>query len=102
MAKAQNGSGDSGPKLDWSAALEEPVQPVNVFSAQANPSCHVLNLGFYVPQIKDDVRRARRAAPVRVAARILLTPGDMGRLVEVLSASIESREELAKKNEQEQ
>ena len=95
MAKAQKGSGGPDVQVDWSGAQQEPVQPVNAFSAQTNANFHVLSLGFVAPPIRDDVRRVGKlTVPVSIAARVLLTPGDMRRLVDILSHSIGSHQEV--------
>lgn len=83
--------------IDWSAADGEPVQPANQFVAQMGPDAHILNLGFIsLPIILDPGDRARISAiksiPVRVVARVLLTPTNMRELREVLSTHIEKFE----------
>ena len=90
-------------QIDWSAADGVPVQPANQFVAQATPNDHVLNLGFIAPPIvltPDDQERvaAMKSIPVRVIARIQLTPGAMRELIGVLSKNLAIREKRKKEN----
>ena len=99
MAKEQKGV-EVEIRVDWSKAQDEPVQPVNVFAAQANPHYHLLSLGFLAPPIAVEQPATQRSGEmsmsVRIVARILLTPEDMRQLVRVLSDNVESREKLLK------
>lgn len=99
MAKEQKGV-DVEIRVDWSKAQDEPVQPVNVFAAQASPHYHLLSLGFLAPPIAIEQAATQRSGEMsmsaRIVARILLTPEDMRQLVRVLSDNIETREKLLK------
>jgi hypothetical protein len=100
MAKEQKGV-DVEIRVDWSKAQDEPVQPVNVFAAQASPHYHLLSLGFLAPPIfaveqPATQRSGEMSMSARIVARILLTPEDMRQLVRVLSDNIETREKLLK------
>ena len=100
MAKAQKAA-SWDVRVDWSGAQKEPVQPVNVFAAQATPDFHVLNIGFVAPPVvvdEEDVRRAQRSrnVPPDIVARVLLTPEHMNQLVKVLLDNIASREKIVK------
>ena len=88
-------------RADWSGAEDEPVQVVNMFAAQANPNHHVVNFGFVAPPVvvdSIDLERARelKSLPVRVVARLFLTPTDMQQLVKILSDNIQAREKILK------
>ena len=81
-------------RIDWSAADGMAVQPVNIFMVQSGPDSHVLNLGFVLPPLHDE-RPA--TLPVQVVARVLLTPGTIGTLMEGLADNVRRREELQHK-----
>ena len=88
---------DGKKNIDWSGTDGEPVQPVNLFVAQASPHEYVLTLGFIAPPIilnSDDQDRvdAMKSIPARVVARVLLSPAGMRELADVLSNLIAARE----------
>ena len=88
---------DGKVKIDWSAADGEPIRPVNQFVVQAGPHEHILTFGFIALPIvldPDDQERVKAMKNIRVdvVARILLTPGGMRELADVLSKNIALRE----------
>ena len=102
MAKPQKGV-DVEVHVDWSNAQDEPVQPVNVFAAQAAPQYHLVSFGFLAPPIAVDPAAKQPSGELRlsprIVARVLLTPEDMRQLVKVLSDNIETRGERQVKGE---
>ena len=81
-------SSESGAQvhLDWTRANEMSVSPVNMFLVQGGPEGFVLNIGHALPPIPNPTASPEQPVrtPVNVVARILISPGVAGALVEAL------------------
>ena len=60
--------------FDWTAVNEVPVSPANTVMTQAVPEGFILNIGHAVVPVATDAPQMVNV-PVRVAARVLVTPG---------------------------
>ena len=79
--------------LDWSEVETSPINPCNVFIAQAHETGHVLNCGFADPPIRPRGSLKARDVKVRLGARVSLTRRDAKQLIAILQENLNTTPE---------